>query len=82
MSNRALPLAVCTRKSCFGDHASRQESRNWRRAAGVPRVGTTATGSVGWTALWRTWVDSGPYWQDRKARLGVRVGEPHKAPFC
>jgi hypothetical protein len=26
-------------------------------------------------------VDSGPYWQDREARLGVRVGEPHKAPF-
>ena len=23
-------------------------------------------------------VDSGPYWQDREARLGVRVGEPHK----
>jgi hypothetical protein len=27
-------------------------------------------------------VDSGPYWQDREARLGVRVGEPHKGPFC
>jgi len=26
----------------------------------------------------RSWVDSGPYWQDREARLGVRVGEPHK----
>ena len=27
-------------------------------------------------------VDSGPCWQDQEARLGVRVGEPHKAPFC
>ena len=26
----------------------------------------------------RSWVDSGPYWQDREARLGVRVGEPQK----
>jgi multidrug efflux pump subunit AcrB len=25
--------------------------------------------------------DSGPYWQDQEARLGVRVGEPHKAPI-
>jgi hypothetical protein len=30
----------------------------------------------------RSWVDSGPYWQDREARLGVRVGEPHNSPFC
>jgi hypothetical protein len=48
----------------------------------VAFVMVVVLGPFGLVLLGLRRVDSGPYWQDREARLVVRVGEPHKAGLC